>query len=165
MRRGWLSRLRWIAFASVLAIGAAGSAWATSVYDVTFTCAGTGCSSAAASLTFTLSGSKVSFSGSVFGQQLTKGALVALFGNPDLVTGVVDGAKGATLALMGVTTALDLKGEGKGESPPGIWFARSHGVSARGTFTVADPAIPEPSAALLFAVGIFVVGRRMRTPA
>lgn len=83
-------------------------------------------------LSLTLKGSPVSLSDSGFGQKLTDGA----------VFGVVPGNPGNHFGWL-------KGGEGLGTGSLGGGFA-------------PGPAIPEPSAALVFAAGALVVGRRLR---
>jgi hypothetical protein len=102
MLRNCLSKVRWIALASVVAIGAAGSAWATpAVYDLSFSCAGLGCGTASPSLALTVNGSSVSFTGSIFGQTLTTGSFLVTPTSPTLVTGTAGTATGSALTLGG----------------------------------------------------------------
>jgi hypothetical protein len=165
MLRNCLSKVRWIALASVVAIGAAGSAWATpAVYDLSFSCAGLGCGTASPSLALTVNGSSVSFTGSIFGQTLTTGSFLVTPTSPTLVTGTAGTATGSALTLGGSTgfTFGSLSSLGSGG---GTWFATGRGGIASGTFKIVAPAIPEPGAVLLFAVGLFVVGRRVRATA
>jgi hypothetical protein len=166
MQPSWRSRLRLIAVASALSIGAAGSAWATPVaYNVTFSCVGFACGGAAPSLNLTVNGTSVLFSGSVFGQKLTSGVFTTTPGNPLLVTGVAN-SLGGSLRLAGGIYSGTAGAYGSTSRGTGIWIANlKTGPTVEGFFKIAPPAIPEPGAALAFAIGMVVVGWRLRARA